>query len=45
MGLLDDGHGLKPEVAIWTGDAPDWAKIDPDMEQHEGPPPPPAPTQ
>lgn len=42
LGFLDEGHGLKPTSAIWTAEAPDWAAIDPSLEQHErqGTPPP-----
>lgn len=44
FGMLDQPHGLKPEVAIWTEDAPAWASIDPSMEQWpQQPPPPPSP--
>lgn len=42
MGFLEEGHGLRPEMAIWTTDAPDWAVIDPALERHEGQPPAPA---
>ena len=41
LGFLDDGHGLKPSVAIWLDEAPDWAQIDPSLEQHRRQPPPP----
>jgi hypothetical protein len=41
MGVLDPRHGLKPQVAIWTDDAPDWAVIDPAMESWPRQPPPP----
>ena len=43
FGFLDPGHGLKPQMAIWTGDAPEYAFIDPELEQFTGPPP--APTK
>ncbi len=33
LGFLDEGHGLKPTVAIWTDDAPEWAVIDPSLEK------------
>ncbi|MEZ5737691.1 MAG: GFA family protein [Novosphingobium sp.] len=33
FGALDEPHGLKPQVAIWTDDAPEWAVIDPSLEQ------------
>jgi hypothetical protein len=43
FGALDEPHGLRPKVAIWTDDAPDWAVIDPAMERYpRQPPPPPA---
>jgi len=46
LGVIDESHGLKPEVAIWTSDAPAWAYIDPALEswpqQPPAPPPPPA---
>jgi len=43
FGALDQPHGLKPQVAIWTDDAPDWAVIDPALERYpRQPPPPPA---
>lgn len=44
MGLLDVGNGLRPTMAIWTDDAPDWAVIDPTLEQHAKQPPPPVPS-
>lgn len=34
LGVLDDGHGLKPQMAIWTSEAPDWAVIDPSLPRH-----------
>ncbi len=43
LGFLDPGHGLKPEMAIWLDDAPDWAQIDPDIAQYPGQPPAPPP--
>jgi len=42
LGFLEPGHGLSPRMAIWTADAPEWARIDPALESHEGQPP--APT-
>ncbi len=45
LGFLDADHGLAPSVAIWTQDAPDWAVIDPRLEQvrqQPAPPPPPS---
>ena len=41
LGFLDEGHGLKPDTAIWVSDAPDWAVIDPALEKFEQQPPPP----
>lgn len=41
LGFLDEGHGLKPEIALWTDEAPDWAVIDPQLEQFGRQPPPP----
>lgn len=41
LGAIDEPHGLKPSIAIWTEEAPDWAKIDPAMEQWPQYPPPP----
>lgn len=43
MGFLDEPHGLAPKVAIWTSEAPAWAKIDPETESW--PKQPPAPSQ
>jgi hypothetical protein len=42
LGMLDAGHGLSPQAAIWTAEAPAWAVIDPALERHEGQPPAPA---
>ncbi len=43
FGAIDEPHGLVPQVAIWTEEAPDWALIDPELEQFpRQPPPPPA---
>lgn len=39
LGFLDAGHGLKPQMAIWTSEAPNWAVIDPAIEQYAGQPP------
>lgn len=33
FGILDEGHGLRPQAAIWTQDAPDWATFDPELER------------
>lgn len=43
FGALDEPHGLRPQMAIWTADAPVWAVIDPALEQF--PQQPPAPVQ
>lgn len=44
FGMLDEGHGLKPAMAIWTDEAPEWAMIDPEMERWPGQPPAPQPS-
>jgi hypothetical protein len=41
LGMLDEPHGLKPQMVIWTEDAPAWAVIDPALEQFPRQPPPP----
>ncbi|MCK9540437.1 MAG: GFA family protein [Novosphingobium sp.] len=38
MGFLDEGHGLRPAMTIWTSEAPDWAAFHPSMEQCAGQP-------
>ena len=43
LGLLDDAQGLAPTVAIWTDEAPAWARIDPMLETFPRQPPAPAP--
>lgn len=43
MGFLDEGHGLKPQMVIWTDEAPAWAVIDPALEQFPRQPPAPPP--
>lgn len=43
LGVIDEPHGLRPRVAIWTDDAPDWAVIDPALERWPGQPPAPQP--
>ncbi len=44
FGAIDEPHGLRPQMAIWTDDAPAWAVFDPAMERFpRQPPPPPAP--
>jgi len=42
LGFLDEGHGLKPAIALWTSEAPDWAVIDPTLQRFERQPPPPS---
>lgn len=43
LGVLDQPHGLKPTVAIWTQAAPSWAVFDAALELHpQQPPAPPA---
>lgn len=39
LGFIELPHGLKPTSAIWTDEAPDWAVIDPVMEQWPQQPP------
>lgn len=43
LGMIDEPHGLRPDVVIWTDDAPAWAQIDPALEQWPRQPPPPPP--
>lgn len=45
FGVLDEPHGLKPDTAIWTDDAPEWAIVDPALKHHPRQPPPPAPAR
>ena len=42
VGVLDESHDLRPEMAIWLSDAPAWAMIDPEISQFEQQPPAPA---
>ncbi len=42
FGVLDEPHGLRSQMAIWTKEAPAWAVIDPAVERFEGQPPAPA---
>lgn len=44
LGAIDEPHGLRPQMAIWTVDAPAWAVIDPAMEQFPQQPPAPTPS-
>lgn len=41
LGMIDEPHGLRPEAAIWTEEAPAWAWLDPAMKQFPRQPPPP----
>ena len=43
LGAIDEPHGLRPQMVIWTDEAPDWALIDPALEQWPRQPPPPSP--
>ncbi|MCT2400779.1 GFA family protein [Novosphingobium mangrovi (ex Huang et al. 2023)] len=42
LGFLDGDHGIRPTTAIWLDEAPEWAVIDPELEQfrRQTPPPP-----
>lgn len=42
LGAIDEPHRLKPQIAIWTEDAPAWAVIDAAIEQFPQQPPAPA---
>lgn len=44
LGVIDQPHDLAPRMAIWTSMAPEWAVIDPKIEQHRGQAPVPAAT-
>ena len=44
LGFLDEGHGLRPDTAMWTVDAQDWGLIVAALEEFERQPPPPVPT-
>ncbi len=44
FGAIDEPHGLRPQMVIWTDDAPNWAVIDPALEQWPRQPPAPPPT-
>ena len=39
IGVLGATPALRPQMAIWTAEAPEWAMIDPALEQHAGQPP------
>ena len=38
-GALDDPDAVAPQSAIWTGSAPAWAHIDPELPAYEASPP------
>jgi hypothetical protein len=42
FGFIEQPHGLRPQMAIWLDEAPDWAVIDPALEHfpRQAPPPP-----
>lgn len=42
FGVIDEPHGLAPEMAIWLDDAPDWAVIDQALARYPQQPPAPA---
>lgn len=42
MGVFDQPNDLRPAMAIWTDDAPEWAAIDPALERYPQQPPPPS---
>jgi hypothetical protein len=42
LGAIDEPHGLRPQMAIWIEEAPDWALIDPALEHFPRQPPAPA---
>ena len=44
LGVIDQPHDLAPRMALWTSMAPEWAVIDPKIEQHRGQAPVPAAT-
>ena len=44
FGLLDEPHGLSPQMAIWTEEKPDWAVIDPALPTYPQQPPAPRPS-
>ncbi len=41
LGFIDNGQDLAPRAAIWTDEAPNWARFDPEIEHHPQQPPPP----
>ena len=43
LGFIDEPHGLRPQVAIWLEEKPDWAVEDATLECFAAQPPAPAP--
>ncbi len=43
IGFLDEPHGLKPQVAIWLSEKPEWAVEDATLECFAAQPPAPPP--
>lgn len=41
FGAIDTPNDLRPAMAIWTQSAPEWAVIDPALDQYATQPPPP----
>jgi hypothetical protein len=39
LGFLDSGHGLVPEMVIWTDEAPPWAQVDQRAQSYARQPP------
>jgi hypothetical protein len=44
LGFLEAENSLRPQMAIWTEEAPCWAQIDPEIRQYPHQPPPPGQT-
>src|SRR5690606_23581471 len=45
FGFFDEGHGLAPEMVIWTDEKPTWAVLDPTLPTYSKQPPTPVPPQ
>src|SRR5690606_15081260 len=45
VGTLDAPQDAAPQGIIWAAAAPPWARLDPELPQHPGQPPAPAPRQ
>jgi len=41
LGFIEPPHSLRPSSAIWLEEAPEWAMIDPALDQFPRQPPPP----